>query len=50
MYYSVLIEVTKGTGKNSKTKSCMRLNEPDLDKIIKEIVEPYSKKQEFFID
>lgn len=50
MYYSVLIEVTEGTGKNSKTKQYTLLNQPSKDRIIAEVVSPYCKGDDFLID
>lgn len=50
MYYSVLIEVTEGTGKNSKTNQHILLNQSNMDKILGEIVIPYLKGDDFIID
>ena len=50
MYYSVLIEISEGTGKNKKIFPITLIDQPNLDKIKTEIVTPYLNEEEFIMD
>ena len=50
MYYSVLIEVPETFGNKKGVRSITLTDQPNMDKIKKEIVIPYINEEEFFMD
>lgn len=50
MFYSVLVEISEGSGKNKSTSSIIESDHPDLEKIKLDILIPYFQGKEFFMD
>lgn len=50
MYYSVLIEVPETIGSKKVVRPITLIDQPNIDRIKKEIIVPYINEEEFFVD
>lgn len=50
MFYSILMEISEGSGKNKLTSSIIESDHSDLEKIKSNILFPYFQGKEFFMD